>query len=232
MFHYFYHLDYLPDAELPQPTMEAAATATDQKTEDLVSDKESMPASLTTEAPTPTTVSSSVTSQPRVYIIEHTKVFAIAVKYQVEGLRNLAIAKFKQSAKTHWDHEDFVHAIAIVHDPKLDDVPQLRVIVADILYEHFGAMKHRAEIETLICKTPSLSYAMFKRLKLLRPVKTDSHSTMATTNHVFSFEPGSACIDGHSGEMSITVCQACHTKFDICEACQSWRWYPSCGKDM
>ena len=53
------------------------------------------------------------TQQPslQTYIIKHAKVFAIAVKYQIDGLRDLAASKCRDAATAHWDYDDFVHSI-------------------------------------------------------------------------------------------------------------------------
>ena len=45
---------------------------------------------------------SAATAKPpsHAYIIEHAKVFAIAVNYQIDGLRNLAASKYKKAVTT------------------------------------------------------------------------------------------------------------------------------------
>ena len=40
----------------------------------------------------------------------------MAIKYQVSGLRNLAISKFTEAVKTGWDHNSFVRTIFAVYN--------------------------------------------------------------------------------------------------------------------
>jgi hypothetical protein len=141
-----------------------------------------------------------------VYIIEHAKVFAMAVNYQVDGLRDLAAAKFKQSAKTHWNHDDFAHAIFIVHNSTSEGVPQLRDIVADILHERFEKLKHKAEVETVVCSIPHLAYALLKRA-----------GTIPT------------CVNGHARNISTMTCSLCTKQYYMCKTCP-WQYCPSCGQ--
>jgi hypothetical protein len=148
----------------------------------------------------------SVTSQSRVYVIEHAKVFAMAVKYQVDGLRDLATTKFKQSVQTSWNHEDFAHASFVIYDSTPEDVSQLREIVANTLHNHFSELKDKPEVETVVCGNPHLAYALLKRDGTLP-----------------------ACANGHGGQMTTKGCWDCQFNSDICKSCVSWRYCPNCG---
>jgi hypothetical protein len=104
-------------------------------------------------------------SQPDTLMIDHIAVFDLAVKYQIEGLRNLAAQKFKLSAETNWDHKDFVDAVAAVHESTA--VPrnnsQLRDIVLDIFYEHIDALMEKEEIDALLRVNSRLAYDLLTR---------------------------------------------------------------------
>jgi hypothetical protein len=82
-------------------------------------------------------------SDSKVHLIEHAKVFAIAIKYQADGLLELAVTRFKESMAIHWDHEDFAHAVHIVYHSTADDVMDLRTIVADTIHAHFDQLGAR-----------------------------------------------------------------------------------------
>jgi hypothetical protein len=224
MMEFFYHLDYLPNGEPPSPDLSdsepelewkryafgpAAKRAVLKKKVRAASPVNESPSATAPQSPTLAASSASVASQKRVYIIEHAKVFAMAVKYQVDGLRRLAAAKFKRSARANWNHDDFAHAISVVHNSTADDVPQLRKIVGDIIYEHFDTLKHKADIDALIRSIPLLAYGMLSRA-----------GTIA------------GCANGHSGQMTATMCRYCQSKFDICEGCPAWTSCPCCREDM
>lgn len=216
MVDFFYLHDYLPS-----PEVEATASPSDSETEIQIVDfgptarrrvpKKHVRAgspvgeSLTTIAPEAPTPETTVATPPSVHIVEHAKVFAIAVKYQVDGLRDLATAKFKHSVRASWDHDDFAHAISIVYTSTADNVPQLRDIVVDVIHDHFDTLKHKAEFESVVTSIPALAYALLKRVGTI-----------------------SGCTNGHKGQGATKYCMSCYTKFDICAACKPWKWCPCC----
>lgn len=161
------------------------------------------------QSSTSATASASVTSQPQVHILVHARVFAMAVKYQVDGLRELAAAKFKESVKAHWSHDEFVHAISVVHTSTADDVKVLRNIVADTIHDHFDELKLDENFETAVCGMPALAYELLSRVGTI-----------------------SGCTNGHSGLMRTEVCRQCHSEFDACEYCPTWVWCPGCGTKL
>jgi hypothetical protein len=56
----------------------------------------------------------STTFNPRAEILTHAKVFAIAVKYQIDGLRDFAAKCFRYAAHVYWDSDEFLKAVTIV----------------------------------------------------------------------------------------------------------------------
>ncbi|EMC94013.1 hypothetical protein BAUCODRAFT_57136, partial [Baudoinia panamericana UAMH 10762] len=61
--------------------------------------------------------------------ITHAKLFAAAVKYQVPGLRALALSKFEQAAKLAWQDASFAEAVRVVYKSTLDEVRELRDVI-------------------------------------------------------------------------------------------------------
>lgn len=141
MVEYFYRFDYLRGA-IPVPTTSSKGYANAEESASHLQ-------------------SPNLPSQ--VYILEHAKVFAIAVKYQIDGLRDLAASKFEQAAKIHWNHEDFVHSIFVAFNSAPEEVTHIREVVVGILHKHFDDLKSKAEVETVICNTPRLAYALLIR---------------------------------------------------------------------
>ena len=123
---------------------------------DYLRDTESLPKSSQSSTPIAKSLSHG-------YIIEHAKVFAIAVKYQIDGLRDLAASKYKEAATTCWNHEEFAHSVFVAFNSTAEEVTQLRDIVSDTLHQHFDDLKDKAEVETVICNIPRLAYALLER---------------------------------------------------------------------
>jgi hypothetical protein len=97
------------------------------------------------------------------YVIEHAKVFTIAAKYQIDGLRDLAASKFKDAAIAHPDADELVDSIYVAYNSTPEDVTQLRDAVADILHQHFDAIEEDSALETALCYVPRLAYDVLKR---------------------------------------------------------------------
>lgn len=97
------------------------------------------------------------------YLIDHAKVFAMAVKYQAEGLRALAAAKFAAAAATYWSHGDFPAAISVVYNSTTDDVMELRNTVEDVLHTRFDNLKDTEELGAVVRGIPGLAYGLLVR---------------------------------------------------------------------
>jgi hypothetical protein len=100
-------------------------------------------------------------SQPETLMIDHIAIFDLAVKYQIDGLRDLAAEKFKLSAETNWKHKDFVDAINAIPQHNSD----LRDIVLDILCEHIDTALDNKEIDALLRVNSRLAYDLLKRVR-------------------------------------------------------------------
>lgn len=96
----------------------------------------------------------------------------MAVKYQVQGLRIISTAKFKDSATTCFAHGDFAHAIHIVYTSTPGDVLALRTIVADVIHERFDALAEWPDFESSIRCIPGLAYLLLER-RNKRPISLE-----------------------------------------------------------
>jgi hypothetical protein len=144
------------------------------------------------------------------WLVEHAKVFAMAVKYRVDGLYDLAAANFKAAATSHWDHVDFMTAISIVHSSTGEEITQLRTIVADTLYDHFDVLQTKVQIEKLVRSTAELSHALMMRGR--------------EKNQNFHSDPLASCMYGHSSSSSSRcwrLCGSCRRGYYLCAVCFS-----------
>jgi len=106
---------------------------------------------------------SSALNGPQVDMLTHAKVFAAAIKYQIDELRDLADWKFEIAIETSWDSNAFPEVITVVFHSTPAEVSQLRDIVSDTIYDQFEALKNKKEIAAVICDIPHLAYALYKR---------------------------------------------------------------------
>jgi hypothetical protein len=118
------------------------------------------------------------------HIVEHAKVFAIAVKYQVDGLRHLAALKFRNEMRRSraYNHDNFAEAVAIIFRSTPEDVTQLRDVVEELLDTHFEELQHKPDVEVVVTSFPQLSCALLKRsraraaaLQLAVPMHEDDY---------------------------------------------------------
>lgn len=95
-------------------------------------------------------------------LITHAKVFATAVKYQVEGLVDLAARRFGRRLRDEYDAEEFVACIRFVYESTPEDVMQLRNIVVNTLVERFDPLQDSGMVEELMDSNPGLGYNVLR----------------------------------------------------------------------
>ncbi|GAB7331570.1 hypothetical protein MBLNU13_g02952t3 [Cladosporium sp. NU13] len=160
MVSYFHYLDYLheenaavapavievPDSPAP-PKKRARKSAPAKKTR------------ASTSAPTQNPLPSS----PEIHLIEHAKVFAMAVKYHIAALQNLATHKFQAEVAEHCVHEDLAHAIHVIYTSTADEISQLREVVVEALDAHRDQLLEKPEIATLLRSVTGLACDLLMR---------------------------------------------------------------------
>lgn len=200
MIEYFYHFDYTEGCgsalgscgklnKEKQTVVPSKRVREQTPSVDNDNDDEDTAASVADATPAPISSVHSAT------MVEHAKLFAMAVNYQVDGLRDLAVSKFSEAVKAGWDHEDFAHTVFLVYNTTADDIIELRDVVADTLYEHFGTLKNKDEVATVVRSIPGLGYDLFKRSYTSRMVC--SHNTYRQER----------------------ACQSCCQIFQYCSSC-------------
>jgi len=164
----------------------------------------------------PAPASDHTSAPPKSFLVEHARVFAMATKYQADGLRQLAAHKFKETASKDWNHEDFAHTVHVVYTSTSDNIIELRQIVADTIHDHLEDLKDKEEVETVISGLGGLAYSLLKRR-----CRTLS------------------CTREHGGDALPLVVQClqstCRHSFSICRQCHSGRrmvYCPFCGNNV
>jgi len=129
MVDYFYHLNYhiswyrgcSKNTQPKSPTIEEDASS-----EDALWRRESEDEKSTRSA----------NERPLPKLTIHATVFALAEKYAVEDLMELALDKFKEEAETNWNPVDFLQAAEVVYTTTTEEVRGMRTAVLDILYQY------------------------------------------------------------------------------------------------
>ncbi|CCF35582.1 BTB/POZ domain-containing protein, partial [Colletotrichum higginsianum] len=87
----------------------------------------------------------------------HAKVYAIAEKYAIGGLKDLAVTKFRTTAKTVWDAGDFLDAASEAYTSTIDTDRGLRDVILGVFAEHVALLDHD-EAKSLVKRLGSLAF--------------------------------------------------------------------------
>jgi hypothetical protein len=129
MIHYFYHLDY--------EELEAKTTA-------------DLHGSLT-EPP-----QDSLPSPESVSLVVNAKIYALAEKYLVPGLKALTARKFDIASAKLWDSDDFIEAVQEVYTSTIETDRGLRSIVLRTFHDHQQLIE-KSEVQGLVKQFGSLA---------------------------------------------------------------------------
>lgn len=94
-------------------------------------------------------------------LMVHAKVYAIAEKYGIAGLKALARRKFITQVDEHWSDGSFPAAIEEVYESTVDTDRGLRDVVIQTFRSHPDLMQ-RKDVEEVARMTPQLSWELFK----------------------------------------------------------------------
>jgi hypothetical protein len=90
-------------------------------------------------------------------LLLHAKVYALAEKYAVDGLKGLALTKFKSLAFQCWDTSDFLGAVSETYNSTIDTDRGLRDVVLEVISAH-QELLGRDETKTLLQRERLLAY--------------------------------------------------------------------------
>ncbi|GAB7362803.1 hypothetical protein MBLNU230_g3106t1 [Neophaeotheca triangularis] len=177
MMRYFYYLDYeenlIPVTPAPpvQPTSPRADPGTGPRRPRrlrAVSPEVGPPLLPSDTAMTDAPPDSNSTKTPGdSRTILHAKAFAIATKYQVPGMAELAASRFKAAMASGWNKEGVARAIHIVFTSTAEEVGELRDMVVQTLLEH-RSMLEEPEVDAVI----NLDYEDLDSIKYQPYLKT------------------------------------------------------------
>ncbi|KAK5682251.1 hypothetical protein LTS10_005377 [Elasticomyces elasticus] len=94
-------------------------------------------------------------------MVMHAKVFAVAVKYQVPALQDLATRKFIAAVAANWNHDSFAEAAHIVYTTTADENRALRSEVVKTLLQ-YGSLLDKPAVEGLVCGISGLAFELLK----------------------------------------------------------------------
>ena len=91
----------------------------------------------------------------------HAKVYALADKYGIRDLENVAQAKFADAASRHWNTGSFPLAIQVVYSSTPDNHQGLRDVVINTISKHRELLM-KAEVETLVKNVNGLAFGLLE----------------------------------------------------------------------
>ncbi|CAI6311217.1 unnamed protein product [Periconia digitata] len=95
------------------------------------------------------------------HLITHAKVYAIAEKYGVTGLKSLAQKKFAQQIELHLDSDELPEACQEAYESTVDTDRGLRNIVIQAFRTN-PALSLRKDVEMAVRETPGLAFELFR----------------------------------------------------------------------
>jgi len=88
----------------------------------------------------------------------HARMYALADKYQISGLKALAQRKFQKAALQHWNSEEFAPALRIVYTSTLEEDRGLRDVVISTISR--DRLLEKPEVRTAVKELPELAFGL------------------------------------------------------------------------
>ncbi|KAJ9645808.1 hypothetical protein H2201_003612 [Coniosporium apollinis] len=95
------------------------------------------------------------------HLILHAKMYAIAEKYGIKGLKSLARSKFSTQIEQHWSSAELPETIQDVYETTVDSDRGLRDIVVQTFRAH-PELARRKDIEAVVRETPGVAWDLFR----------------------------------------------------------------------
>jgi hypothetical protein len=151
MMHYFYHLDYpyveMPGASKPNLSGQSARPVAHFANAKRPLKKTNMFNALDEKPPA---------KEPN--LVLHTKVYALADKYLIDGLKAVALEKFREDVKTSWSTEEFLKAIEVAYTSTLDRTVGMRHVIVSTICDNEHWLLNRDSVKQCLRDTPDLAY--------------------------------------------------------------------------
>ena len=100
-------------------------------------------------------------SEPEPNLVQHTRVYALAEKYDIPSLKHLAKNKFEMAMACYYDSPEFADAIEEVYCSTIDSDRGLRDIVLETFKCH-PQLASTQDVYAVIKETPTLALELFK----------------------------------------------------------------------
>ncbi|KAF2221859.1 hypothetical protein BDZ85DRAFT_274762 [Elsinoe ampelina] len=95
------------------------------------------------------------------HLLAHTRVYALAEKYQIPALKSLAQAKFEVAMACFYDSPEFADAVEEVYNSTIDSDRGLRNVVIQAFRTH-PQLANTQDVYSVIKSTPSLAFELWK----------------------------------------------------------------------
>lgn len=95
------------------------------------------------------------------HLLLHTRVYALAEKYDIPSLKEVARRKFEIAMACHYDSPEFADAVEEVYCSTIDSERGLRDVVLQAFRNHPQLATTR-DVFAVIKQTPSLAFELFK----------------------------------------------------------------------
>ncbi|KAF4555895.1 Hypothetical protein D9617_2g058600 [Elsinoe fawcettii] len=95
------------------------------------------------------------------HLLAHTRVYALAEKYQISALKSLAQSKFEVAMACFYDSPEFADAVEEVYTSTIDTDRGLRNIVIQAFRNH-PQLANTQDVYSVIKNTPSLAFELWK----------------------------------------------------------------------
>ncbi|KAH7625221.1 hypothetical protein SMAC4_12941 [Sordaria macrospora] len=92
-------------------------------------------------------------------LLTHAKIYALAEKYLVRGLKAVALRKFKAAATVSLDIDDFLGAALVVYESTIEDDRGLRDVVVETFYKH-SKWLDKEKVRDVVKELGALTYDM------------------------------------------------------------------------
>jgi hypothetical protein len=95
-------------------------------------------------------------------LLLHVKLYEVADKYDITGLKMLAREKFRRSCVIYWDHDSFPAALEYALSSTPDEDQGLKEIISETILAHASLLEEGA-IEEIISEHKGFMYQVLKR---------------------------------------------------------------------
>lgn len=118
------------------------------------------------EMSTPTlgTIHSKVVPAECPELMVHTKVYALAEKYMIEGLKMLALEKFTTAATQYWESSTFLEAAREAYTSTIELERGLRDAILEVFYNH-PTLLDDLKVQLMLQEVPQLGFDLLMNMR-------------------------------------------------------------------